>query len=62
MAYTFACAEQPAQQFFQRVQVVTDRADLPHFPAASRLGHRCGDTFLVDIQSDMDFFFSMVCL
>ena len=56
-------APDPAQELFQRVEVVGDRPRLAHFTGAPPFGHGCGDRFFVDIEPDVDFsFVHMVCL
>jgi hypothetical protein len=60
---------QPSNPFFYRVQVITDRARVAHFPIAPSLslpavvGYPRDDTVFVDIQSKIEFFFHWcVCL
>jgi hypothetical protein len=56
-------APDPAQELFQRVEVVGDRPSLARLPGAPPFGHGRGDCFFVDIESDVDFnFVDMVCL
>ena len=59
----FPVAPDPAQELFQRVQVVCDRSRLAHLPGTPSLSHGRGDRFFVDIEPDVDFsFVHMVCL
>src|SRR6266700_5996310 len=54
---------QPHEPLFHRVQIITERTALTHFPLAPFLRHRRDDTVLVDIQSKIEFFFHWcVCL
>jgi len=54
---------QPSNPFFHRVQIVTERTALAHFPLAPFLRHRANDTVFVDIQPKIEFFFHWcVCL
>src|SRR5438034_9559932 len=50
---------QPPNPFFHRVQIVTERTALAHFPLAPFLRYRRDDTVLVDIQSKIEFFFHL---
>ena len=53
----------PAQELFQRVEVVGDRPRLADFPGTPSFGHGGGDRFFVDIEPDVYFsFVHMVCL
>jgi hypothetical protein len=48
--------------FFQRMQIMADRAAVSHLAFASFLGDRRGDRVFVDIQANIEFSFHSVCL
>lgn len=53
---------QSRDEFFQRMQIIADRASVAHLAFATFFGDGRGDRVFVDIQPKIEFSFHSVCL